>query len=204
MSISHSKREVLDLFITLKLNKESLQDETNIRHMEIVSLDDGLIDCIRSIVGENCRISFDNYYNNSELMNFQELFPYIVKDGIVEWNVPYENVSIQEFCHTNKIDPLKDNIYVDIDDYGGGGDEEYLEIVNWIKAFLPIIGNIVSVLEIPIVIKDIIDITRGIYQHFAKNNRIPEIGDVKDFLVQNETWTKKELKKPLILVMIIF
>lgn len=118
------------MFIKLELDQVIGAGEKTSCMIPIESEEDILIDCIQSVVGEDCYISFCNYYSNANLMNFERMFPYIVRDGVVSWFVPFTEVSIRDFRNTHHLGP-EEVIHAEIDAFGGAGDD-LSEIISWV------------------------------------------------------------------------
>lgn len=168
---------------------------TNINAMTwtipIDSENDNLIECIRSVVGENCTISFQKYYENTDLMNFKEMFPYIVVNETINWCVPYSDVTIKSFRDTHHLEP-DDPIYAEIDNYGGGGDE-VSEVISWIINNWDTINFAISSVSSGITIGGFI---QKIYKYFAnKKQHLPRFEDVKELILRKDRWHRYQLMK---------
>lgn len=159
----------------------------------IESEEDILIDCIRSVVGENCCISFCNYYSNANLMNFERMFPFIIKDGVANWYVPFDKVSIGDFRKTHHLGP-EDAIHAEIEAYGGAGDD-FSEIISWIVDNWETINNGIDMLSSSIKIGNFV---QKIYKYFSNGkHRIPLFRDVEESIWEQNKWDSNELMKQL-------
>ena len=181
------------MYIKLELKQAIGTEESTTYTLPIESEEDILIDCIRSVVGGNCCISFCKYYSNADLMNYERMFPFIAKDGIISWHVPFEEVSIRDFRNTHHLDP-EEGIHAEIDNFGGtGGDLS--EIISWIVDNWDTIYTGVSLLSSSITIGDFV---QRIYKYFAnRKHRVPHFVDVQDSIWKQEKWDSEELMKRL-------
>lgn len=165
----------------------------NVRQISIpVSSEDvNLVDAIRSIVGKERKVSMGRYYSNCNLMNFEDTYPYIVRDGVIEWFAPFNEVSIKEFRNTHTLKP-EDTIRVEVDNYGGAGDE-VSEIVSWILCNWETLSAGGSLLSAPITIGGFV---QKVYKYLSnKKNRIPNYSDFKESVEQESKWNISDLMK---------
>lgn len=163
------------------------------KEIAVESDDVKLIDCIRLIVGEDSRISFGEYYANTNLMNYDCLFPYIISDGVIEWYVPFSNVSIKDFRITHNISD-DEVIHIEIDNFGGSGDEAG-EIISWIANNWDVLSMGFSDVSSGIAI---VKFVAKVYKFFAnKKGRVPEFNDVKEPIKRQDHWIDTSLMKLL-------
>ena len=152
-----------------------------------------LIKCIESVAGDDCCISFRKYYGNTDLMNFENMFPYIIIDGEVHWCVPFSDVTIKDFRVTHNLDS-DETIFAEIDDYGGGGDE-VSELISWIASNWDVINSGLGTASSVLTIGGFIS---KIYKYFAnKRNRLPYFGDVQEVIERQTIWDSSVLMKLL-------
>ena len=181
------------MFIKLELDQVIGAGEKTSCMIPIESEEDILIDCIQSVVGEDCCISFCNYYSNANLMNFERMFPYIVRDGVVSWFVPFTEVSIRDFRNTHYLGP-EEVIHAEIDAFGGAGDD-LSEIISWVANNWDTIYTGASLLSSSITIGSFV---QKVYKFFSnRKHRVPLFIDVKDSIWKQEKWDREELMKRL-------
>ena len=168
--------------------------ETTIRkNIQIDSEDANLIKCIESVVGDDCWISFRRYYDNSTLMEYERTFPYIIKDEVIQWDVPFSDVTIRDFRNTHNIDP-DEVIYAEAGDYYGGG-EEISELISWITSNWASINSGFGTVSSSITIVTFI---HKVYKYFANiKNRLPHFDDVQTVVERNDNWDQSALMKLL-------
>ena len=181
------------MIIRLELNQMIGAGKRMVCTIPIESEEDILIDCIQSVVGEDCCISFCNYYSNADMMNFERMFPYIVRVGVVSWFVPFKEVSIKDFRNTHHLES-EEVIHAEIDAFGGAGDD-LSEIISWIVDNWDTICASASMLSSSITIGGFI---QKVYKFFSnRKHRIPNFMDVKDSIWKQEKWDSEELMKRL-------
>ena len=159
-----------------------------VRFITVDSLDDNLYHYCRLSEGENCFFSFDEYYHSSFAMTYDKCFPYILRNGQYEWNVPYETVSIREFISTNQLSET-DTIYINVNNFGGNG-EGLSVITGWIVAIWPTIKNTFGTIANTITI---VDGCKKLYDWIKKKGK-PEALDVREMIQRREEWTLSDLK----------
>lgn len=181
------------MLLKLQLDQSLCTGNIICKTILIDSEDANLIDCIKSVVGDDCCIAFQKYYGNTDLMNFECLFPYIISDGIIQWYVPFSEVTIRDFRITHNLGP-DDTIYAEIDNYGGGGDE-VSELISWIASNWDVIASGLGTVSSSITIVGFI---HKIYKYFANNkNRLPYFRDVQEVVEKQDTWDSSVLMKLL-------
>lgn len=88
--------------LSLHIYRMEEQRTEEIVTIPVKSFNENLIGTIRTIVTDKsedvfpCTIAFKTNYANMDMMNFEECFPYIIRNGKYEWNVPYGSVTIDE------------------------------------------------------------------------------------------------------------
>ena len=180
------KQSVLDK------NGENIEDEIMVEKEIIIdSLDDNLVRHIKKIMPKDSLISFGKYYTNYGLMAYDQCFPYIRKNGKIEWKVPYDDVSINEFIETNDLS-IEDPILVVVEPNIGGADTDYAELIDWVRIATPILlnrmGNAADVITLS-------QFVLKLKKHFAnKKGEIPETDDVRDAIYKKEVRTINDLK----------
>lgn len=80
-----------------------------------------IYDCVRKDYGHDIDVKgidtnnrnpimmFPDYYDDPQLRTWSEVYPYIVRNNRVEWNVPFDEVTVEDFITTHKIkekDPI--------------------------------------------------------------------------------------------------
>lgn len=179
--------------LKLQLDQSLITGTTISKTISVDSENMNLIKCIESVTGDDCRISFRKYYGNTDLMNFENMFPYIIADGEVQWYVPFSDVTIKDFRITHNLDS-DETIFAEIDDYGGGGDE-VSELISWIASNWDVINSGLGTASSVITIGGFI---RKIYKYFAdKRKRLPYFGDVQEVIERQSSWDSSVLMKLL-------
>ena len=179
--------------LKLQLDQSLITGTTISKTISVDSENMNLIKCIESLTGDDCRISFRKYYGNTDLMNFENMFPYIIADGEVQWYVPFSDVTIKDFRITHNLDS-DETIFAEIDDYGGGGDE-VSELISWIASNWDVINSGLGTASSVITIGGFI---RKIYKYFAdKRKRLPYFGDVQEVIERQSSWDSSVLMKLL-------
>lgn len=168
--------------------------EEEVKRVQIESLDDILINHIESVAPYKSYIAFNEYYHNYNMMNYQRCFPYIRSNGNVQWTVPYEDVSINDFLSSNNL-TTNDPIKVNINNVGGAGDIDFSSIITWIELVSPYIKEWIDTAD---GVLNCLKITRVVYKFFSnKKKQVPEVRDVQDIIFRRRVWTIKELEDHL-------
>ena len=82
----------------------------------VESLQENLWEACKKAYPDGKYFSFDRYYGKSELMSHGRMFPYILRDDVYIWNVPYSDVTIQEFLDTHGLTE-QDMIEAEVDGF---------------------------------------------------------------------------------------
>ena len=154
------------------------------RTIIVSSENENLIKCIESVVGNDCYIAFGKYYSNTNLMNYEGMFPYIISGGSIKWYVPYTDVTIKEFRETNKL-TADDVICAEIDNVGGGWND-FSEIISWIANNSDAIGHFVDLISLG-------GFIRKVYKWFAKSKRVARFEDVEEAIEHQDCWLSNKL-----------
>ena len=156
------------------------------RTVIVQSENENLIECIKSIVGNDCYIAFGEYYANTNLMNFEKMLPYIFSDGIIKWYVPFSEVTIKDFRETNRLNP-DEVIHAEIDNVGSGWDD-ISELISWIVNNWNAIGHFSDVITVG-------GFIHRVYKWFANNKRVPRFEDVEEAIELQDCWVSNKLMK---------
>lgn len=150
-------------------------------------------------------LSFDTYYGDMEMNAVYRLYPYIQFEDGIHWNVPYQNVTIEDFVRTFPL-VKRDGLVVFANNVGGA--DEFLQRImqDW-SAYLWEAKIILSKAGISSPI-DIIDwasrfafVLQGVQwlkKSFAKQKKDkPCIKDLRNYILKNNSWNINELQKNL-------
>ena len=142
-----------------------------------------LVDCIQSHLGGDHFLSFNNYYSNANKLLYDRVFPYIIRNGELIWNVPFSTVTVDEFLLTHSISD-DGEIVVEVDQYGGGGDLLF--------------GGVISFLAVAIKYKDFAKWLRKgfvfVDKYFiGEDKRAIDLYDVIDLIQTKIQWEIDEL-----------
>lgn len=150
-------------------------------------------------------LSFDTYYGDMEMNAVYRLYPYIQFEDGIHWNVPYQNVTIEDFVRTFPL-VKRDGLVVFANNVGGA--DEFLQRImqDW-SAYLWEAKIILSKAGISSPI-DIIDwasrfafVLQGVQwlkKSFAKRKKDkPCIKDLRNYILKNNSWNINELQKNL-------
>lgn len=144
---------------TVTEKKYYLEDES-------VNLATFIYDCVHKDYGHELDVKgidsndnkplmmFPDYYSDPQLRTWSDVYPYIIRNNIVEWNVPFDEVTVEDFVTTHRIkenDPIKVNIGGGIGGFGG----DIFQFADWLSVIAPVyialrdnIGMISSTLTI--------------------------------------------------------
>lgn len=150
-------------------------------------------------------LSFDTYYGDMEMNAVYRLYPYIQFEDGIHWNVPYQNVTIEDFVRTFPL-VKRDGLVVFANNVGGA--DEFLQRImqDW-SAYLWEAKIILSKAGISSPI-DIIDwasrfafVLQGVQwlkKSFAKRKKDkPCIKELRNYILKNNSWNINELQKNL-------
>lgn len=154
------------------------------------SIEDNFIDVLRRQLGDDCTLSFDDYYHDTELIIYGNCFPYIYyNEDVICWNVPVEDVTIRDFLFTNNLD-ADSNISVYVNNFGGEGDllEIAKDILPWILFY---VDNFNRMSDFLTGIKSFIGWLKAC---FVSNNKLVNLENVKEGL-RKKGKRKGELKE---------
>ena len=163
------------------------------RRIAVNSWDEPFLKICREAEPAGRVFTFDRYYGSSEMMTLGKRFPYIVRDGHVLWNVPYEEVTVREFYDTHGLD-RSDEVTLEIDNIGSAGELFETLYQAWI-AFLPVLeealdwgGRILTAWELICLVK----------RSFGKRKEgKPQPEQLSKYLLKRETWDLQELCRTL-------
>lgn len=137
---------------------------------------------------EGCRyLTFSQYYSLDErdLMTFGRVFPYIRKEERIEWNVPYEEVTVEDFFRTHEPDNYE--IHVEINGVAGWSPDMFsMSVHSWLvlKTVLEAAGYVITAIELIQIIIKIFG---------RKKERIPGVHSFRTFILSRDFWDAKEL-----------
>lgn len=167
--------------------------EPETRRITVASWDEPFLKICREAEPAGRVFTFDRYYGSSEMMTLGKRFPYIVRDGRVLWNVPYDEVTVREFYDTHGLD-RSDKVTLEIDNIGSAGELFETLYQAWI-AFLPVLeetldwgGRLLTAWELICLVK----------RSFGKRNEgKPQPEQLSKYLLKREIWDLQELCRTL-------
>lgn len=161
--------------------------------VKINNLQENLIDiCSRKIDGIHI-LSFTEYYGKSDQYAVEKIVPYILKDGIYNWNVPYGDITVEEFIQTHHL-LESDWLEVDVDNVGSGPaflDALYQE---WVQ-FGTIACDVVDWVGRGITVATIVSFVRKSFG--TKKENKPTVKELYNFLMYRKKWKKDVLEEQL-------
>ena len=131
-------------------------------------------------------IMFPDYYSDPQLRTWSEAYPYIIRNNKVEWIVPFEEVSVEDFVTTHRIkekDPIRVNVGGGIGGLGG----DIFQFTDWLSVIAPTWDALKDNIEI-------IAATLTIVQAFKGRNGLgvnPK--EARDFFRSREHWKEQDL-----------
>lgn len=136
----------------MKINIKNVVLNTE-HQIEINQLDKNMnfIKMLHENIKESGMFTFNRYYENGLQYNINELFPYIFSNGIIRWNVRYNEVTLDEFINTHEIDVDNDIIYVETGMPAAGGPGLINPAEAWeifINQIWPVVSTISTVISI--------------------------------------------------------
>lgn len=147
------------------------------------------IEYINSMKGDYPTLDFSEYYLDYEQMIEYDKFPYVLKDGVYNWGISFDKVSIDDFIETHD---LQSNRQINVLAYysgGGDGEEIISNIIDWIipiYLFLKKTSDVYSVF----------DFAKKIYNYFREfKNEVASYFDVIDLLEKKDEWNYEDLRK---------
>lgn len=157
----------------------------------IDSLEQNLVEIINQNVVDYHTISFDKYYEDSPLMLWSKCFPYIKKNGVFKWSIPYSEVTISDFLETQNL-KIYDRIKVHIDNFGGSGDGlSTIMILSWL---LMLMNGFNSTVDFATNSKRLFG---TITSSFKSRQKLVSLHNVKEAVRKNNKWSTAELQKAL-------
>ena len=153
-------------------------------------LDSILISCISTISNETHLLSFHNYYDSYINIHTQGYFPFIIRNGKVEWHIPIQEVTVREFMLTHGIQDGDAIILSEGGVIGGGTFASYYsDIIYWIPILLSDISMILAA-------KDVYKIIKPLYHKLiGKNNKVASPYEFLELLRTRDSWTISDLQK---------
>lgn len=160
--------------------------------------------CLESGESIHC-LSFETYYGKSQMHAACRLYPYIRFEDGVQWNVPYQKVSIADFLRTFP-DVREKGLQASANNIGGAGElfetllQDWGTYIIYAKDFLENAG-IYSVADAIDWVSRIAFVYQGI--KWVKNSFSPEkkhkprVKDLRRYIRQKKTWNIKELAADL-------
>lgn len=134
----------------------------------------------------NPRMMFPDYYDDPQLRTWSEVYPYIIRNNKVEWDVPFDEVTVEDFITTHKIkenDPIRVNIGGGIGGLGG----DFFQFVDWLSVIVPAFDALKDNL-------DLIAATLTITQAFkGRNGLVVNPREARDYFRSREQWKEQEL-----------
>ena len=165
---------------------------------ESVNLAAFIYDCVRKDYGHDIdvigidsnngkpRMLFPDYYDDPQLRTWSEIYPYIIRNNKVEWNVPFDEVTVEDFIATHKIkenDPIRVNIGGGIGGLGG----DYFQFVDWLSVIAPAFDALKDNMNI-------IAATLTITQAFKGRNGLwVNPREARDYFRSRKQWKEQEL-----------
>lgn len=153
----------------------------------IDSMDVNFYECCRKAVKGKYPITFNRYYGKSPVMDMTRSFPYILRNDVYIWNVPYSDVSVAEFLATHALSP-DEIIEIDAGNVGSAG-----ELFDWayqawvsLKPVFDVVGDVLTAYEIVKIIKK---------AYGTVKNHVPRVGDFYQLLRSRDVWNMDELVK---------
>lgn len=160
--------------------------------------------CMRNSERIN-HLSFDLYYGKMEMFTIYKLYPYIQFDDGIHWNVPYDEVTIEDFLRTFPQVEV-DGLTAYANNVGGSGDLFDFMMHEW-SHFFDLVQSILSSLNIdsPMDVLDWIGrieiICKGMNlfgKSFAKRKeRKPTIHFIRKYIQRETIWDLNQISKNL-------
>ena len=165
-------------------------NNTEVKEIELASLDISLLSVCESLGTESGIFTFDRYYGKSAVMFEYQMLPYIlVNNDYYEWNVPYGQAKIGDFIRTHGIDSWNP-LYVEVNNAGGSGLFRSL-YQSW-AAIEPVLDEIGRC----ILLKDLI---LFVFNSFSSNKKKkPSHEEFYKFIVSKSQWDLRELSHMLL------
>ncbi len=149
-------------------------------------------------------VSFGKYYKSDiDAYTRHEMFPYIEFEDGVEWNVPYDRVTIQDFLRTFP-ETEKTGICVQANNMGGDGSLGQMLLQGW-QAFFEdcaALGNQFGIHSAKDAIDTVsrwafcYDMLKMFNQSFGKKiEKKPSINQIREYIQRRDTWNLLKLSK---------
>lgn len=159
----------------------------------VESLQENLWEACKGAYPDGKYFSFDRYYGKSELMSPGRMFPYILRDDVYIWNVPYSDVTIQEFFDTHGLTE-QDMIEAEVDNVGSAGEMLLRLYQEWVS-FAEVAGSVVDCIGRGMTVYSVV---KWLWSSFGKKKEAkPEVKEFYKFLVSRNRWNVKALAKRL-------
>lgn len=159
----------------------------------VESLQENLWEVCKKAYPDGKYFSFDRYYGRTELTSLGRMFPYILRDDVYVWNVPYSDLSIQEFLDTHGLTE-QDMIEVEVDNVGSAGEMLLRLYQEWVS-FAEIAGLVVDQIGRGMTVYSVL---KWLYCSFGKKKESkPKVREFYQFLVSRNRWNVKVLAKRL-------
>ena len=161
--------------------------------VSVESLQENLWETCKKAYPDGKYFSFDRYYGKSELMSPGRMFPYILRDDVYIWNVPYSDVTIQEFLDTHNLTE-HDMIEAEVDNVGSAGEMLLRLYQEWVS-FAEVAGSVVDCIGRGMTVYSVV---KWLYCSFGrKKESKPKVREFYQFLVSRNRWNVKALAKQL-------
>lgn len=171
-------------------------------------LAENLVDYCKNHGHEISWVSFSEYYQDEEMDTYtrQKLFPYIEFEDGIEWNVPYDKVTIQDFLRTFP-EAREHGISVEANNMGGAGDDIARIVLQSWQMFCYQVSRLLNDLDIHS-FWDVVDWAARIqftYQTMVwlkksfdtQMNKKPSIHQLQRYVKKSHTWNLSELSAKL-------
>ncbi len=187
-------REIIATIVTDKVVEKTYAVEN-----ENVVLATFIRDCIHRDYGKRADIKgvdyedselpimFPDYYCDWQHITWGNMYPFILKSNKVEWIVPFDEVTVEEFARTHDIaknKPIKVNVGGGIGGLGG----DFFPFAEWLSALLPYldvlkdgIGQFASIITIMQAFK-------------GRDGTFIDPREAREFFRSRKQWTREELE----------
>ena len=125
------------------IHRNIIDNSTSELFIKAINKDQSLEEICHEIPNSGTVLSFERYYDFcKDLMWNDHRLPYILRNGKVEWGIPYSNISINNFIETHS-SIINEGLYFE-SGYVMAGGPGYIEFHEMWQNAYPIIKNIAN------------------------------------------------------------
>ena len=142
-------------------------------------------------------ITFNSYYHRCyEMMMADDTFPFMIINGAVHWNVPFSDVSVEQFLNTHP-SALSNGIIFEYG-YAAAGGPGWLNALDIILLWAPLVWKTAVMLgEAKGIFKTVEDIILWFKEKFKGKSEMPYPQSFTDYIYYKDIWNHYDLADQL-------